>query len=260
VEKDRLKHHICITGLVYMVGWIMFSTLALPLYGFATLGGTIMYFTITFGHVYVMTFKNYDLNYVLILLMMMSTHLFVQAEDKLDSSTMAKWTFILISYANMFLSGYLCSLYEKMIARAFMKRRGYLVLSLFNLALFPLLWPVYEDSPDYDFVNGGVYATYPRRDYRVLYGAGCYTWVMLIYVFARKNLNHQFNVLAYEYFTRSTLPLYVIHPTIQYALAIWFYLPYGQHLGSGLTFTTMCVASFVLCFAFYTLIDVTPFR
>ena len=130
-----------------MIGWIIFSTLALPLYGFACLGGTIMYFTITFGHVYVMRFKDHDLNFVLILLMMMSTHLFIQAEDKLESSTLAKWTFILISYANMFLSGFLCSLYEKMIARAFQRRQGYLVLSLFNMALFPLLWPVYDHSP-----------------------------------------------------------------------------------------------------------------
>jgi len=122
-EQMKLKQNICITGLVYMIGWIIFSTLALPLYGYACLGGTIMYFTITFGHVYVMKFRDHDLNYVLILLMMMSTHLFIQAEDKLDSSTMARWTFILISYANMFLSGFLCSLYEKMIARAFMKRQ-----------------------------------------------------------------------------------------------------------------------------------------
>ena len=109
-------------------------------------------------------------------------------------------------------------------------------------------------------MNGGVYATYPDADYRILYGAGTYTWVMLIYAYSRKYLNHQFNPLAYDYFTRSTLPLYVIHPTIQYALAIWFYLPYGQNLSSGITFTSMCVVSFVLCFAFYTLIDVTPFR
>ena len=62
------------------------------------------------------------------------------------------------------------SLYEGPIARCFARRRGYLVLSLFNFALFPLLAPVYEDSADYEFVNGGVYATYPKRDMRILYG------------------------------------------------------------------------------------------
>ena len=75
----------------------------------------------------------------------------------------------------MFLSGYLVSLYERQIARAFQQKKGYLVLSLFNIALFPLLWPVYEESSDYDFVNGGVYATYPQTNIRILYGAGCYT-------------------------------------------------------------------------------------
>jgi len=38
-----------------------------------------------------MNFRNTDFYYVLILLMMMSTHLFVQAEDKMQSSTLAKW-------------------------------------------------------------------------------------------------------------------------------------------------------------------------
>ncbi len=45
----------------------------------------------------------------------------------------------------MFLSGCLVSLYEQKIARAFQRRQGYLVLGLFNMALFPLLWPVYEE-------------------------------------------------------------------------------------------------------------------
>ena len=47
---------------------------------------------------------------------------------------------------------------------------------------------------------------------------------------------------------------------MQYALAVWFYLPYGQNYNSGITFTTMCALSFGICFLLYTLIDVTPFR
>ena len=96
----------------------------------------------------------------------------------------------------MFLSGFLISLYEVHFAAFFSRSRGYLVLSLFNFALFPLLAPVYEGSADYTFVNGGVYATYPDQEMRVLYGAGCYTWVLFIYAFARKFLNHQVSVGA----------------------------------------------------------------
>ncbi|GMH65073.1 hypothetical protein TrLO_g5202 [Triparma laevis f. longispina] len=258
--KKLLQKKIMLTGCCYMLGWGLFCSLALPIHSFLNFGGLVLYFTVTFGHVYVQHVRKQDSSYVLLLLFMMSTHLFIQAEDKAETNTLTKWLFIVISYINMFLSGFLISLYEAPIARAFTRKRGYLVLTLFNFALFPLLAPVYEDSPDYDFVNGGVYATYPKVDMRILYGAGSYTWVIFIYAFARKFLNHEFNSLAYAYFTRSTLPLYIIHPTIQYALAIYWYIPYGQHYPSGITFTTMCGLSFFLCFAFYTLIDVTPFR
>jgi len=111
---------------------------------------------------------------------------------------LSRWLFIIISYINMFLSGFLVSLYEKQISAAFVKARGYLVLTLFNFALFPLLSPVYAGSQDYEFVNGGVYATYPDRSMRVLYGAGTYTWVLFIYAFSRKYLNQEFNKLGYE--------------------------------------------------------------
>ena len=95
---------------------------------------------------------------------------------------------------------------------------------------------------------------------RIIYGAGCYTSVLLIYAFARKFLNDKFNPLAYDFFTRSTLPLYIVHPTIQYFLAINWYLKYGKTWSTGITFTTLCALSFALSFAFYILIDVTPFR
>ncbi|GMI14589.1 hypothetical protein TrVE_jg10547 [Triparma verrucosa] len=258
--RKVLQKKILLTGCCYMLGWGLFCSLALPIHSFLNFGGLVLYFTVTFGHVYVQHVRKQDSSYVLLLLFMMSTHLFVQAEDKAETSTLTKWLFIIISYINMFLSGFLISLYENRIAHAFSRKKGYLVLSLFNFALFPLLAPVYEDSPDYEFVNGGVYATYPKRDMRILYGAGCYTWVIFIYAFARKFLNYEFNELAYKYFTRSTLPLYIIHPTVQYALAIYVYLPYGSEWGTGITFTTMCGLSFGICFTFYTLIDVTPFR
>jgi len=95
---------------------------------------------------------------------------------------------------------------------------------------------------------------------RILYGAGCYTSVLLIYAFSRKFLNEQFSPLAYEFFTRSTLPLYIIHPTIQYGLAVYWYIPYGGHYNTGITFTSLCALSFALSFAFYICIDITPFR
>ena len=258
--KKALHKKIIITGLCYMLSWSLFCGIALPIRSYLNFGGIVIYFTVTFGHVYIQRFRNYNFSYVMLLLMMMSTHLFIQAEDKTYTSNMSQWLFILMSYINMFLSGFLISLYEVPIALAFQQRRGYLVLSLFNIALFPLLAPVYKDSPDYEFVNGGVYATYQKRDLRILYGAGCYTWVILIYAFARKFLNDKFSDLAYNYFTRSALPLYIIHPTIQYALAIYWFIPYGQHYPPGITFTIMCALTFGLSFAFFTLIDVTPLR
>ena len=259
-RQESLSRQLMLTGVVYCLGWGLFSTLALPLQSFLCIGGVLLYFTVTFGHVYILRVRKHDSSYVMLLFMMLSTHLFVQAESKAEVSTLAKWLFIIISYTNFFFSGFLVSLYEGRVAAAFQRKKGYLVLSLFNVALCPLLWPVYKGSADYEFVNGGVYATYPDRSMRILYGAGCYTWVMLIYAFSRKFLNQQFNPLAYEWLTRGTLPIYIIHPTIEYALAIYVYLPYGGHLSTGVTFTSMCSLTFFLCFLFYTLIDVTPLR
>ncbi|GMH46596.1 hypothetical protein TrRE_jg4426, partial [Triparma retinervis] len=258
----KLHNKLMLTGLCYILGWALFCGLAVPIYSFLNLGGCILYFTVCFGPVYIERVRNADSSYILLLVALLSTHVFVQADDKtsLSENAMSKWLFIVISYINMFLSGFLVSMLENRIALCFSRHRGYLVLSLFNIALLPLLAPVYEGSQDYVFVNGGVYATYERQDMRIIYGAGCYTSVLLIYAFARKFLNDKFNPLAYDFFTRSTLPLYIVHPTIQYFLAINWYLKYGKTWSTGITFTTLCALSFALSFAFYILIDVTPFR
>jgi len=159
----KLHNQLMLTGLAYILGWALFCGLALPIYSYLNFGGCVLYFTVTFGPVYIERVRNTDFSYILLLLALLSTHLFVQAEDKTQSSTLSKWLFIIISYINMFLSGFLVSMLENRIALCFTRNRGYLVLSLFNVALLPLLAPVYEGSEDYQFVNGGVYATYAKQ-------------------------------------------------------------------------------------------------
>jgi hypothetical protein len=160
----KLHNKLMLTGLCYILGWALFCGIAVPIYSFLNLGGCILYFTVCFGPVYIERVRNTDFSYVLLLLALLSTHVFVQADDKTQTdNAMSKWLFIVISYINMFLSGFLVSMLESRIALCFSRHKGYLVLSLFNIALLPLLAPVYEGSQDYVFVNGGVYATYERQ-------------------------------------------------------------------------------------------------
>ena len=78
--RTALHKKLMICGFLYMLGWGLFCSLAVPLLSFLNVGGLILYFTVTFGHVYISKFRTQDSSYVLLLLCMMSTHLFVQGE------------------------------------------------------------------------------------------------------------------------------------------------------------------------------------
>ena len=86
--RNTLHKKICLTGFLYMLGWALFASFALPIYSFLCAGGVLMYFTCTFGHVIIQRCRKKDSSYVLLMVLMMTTHLFVQAEDRAETSTL----------------------------------------------------------------------------------------------------------------------------------------------------------------------------
>jgi len=88
--KDYQCKLLLMWGCVYILGWGLFCGLALPLRSYTNAGGCVLYFTVTFGHVYLLKYNKSGFMYVVLMLCLMSTHLFVQAEDRNQTSTMTK--------------------------------------------------------------------------------------------------------------------------------------------------------------------------